>query len=158
MTKNKAKGNGPKQPPKPRPELKRLEKLVGKWNLKGRTPGFQEDNVTGWNTFEWMLDGFFLKSTGELDFGGFKIQSVEIIGYDPTSQTFRSSVYTNMSGAMLPYEWDVQGNQVTHWMDTAKYMGTFSDDGRLLTGGWRPVDGKGDSGNVAWDAVMIRVD
>jgi len=63
-----------------------------------------------------------------------------------------------MSGAVLPYVWDVQGNTVTHWMDAAKYTGTLSDDGKTLTGGWRPVAGKASSENVTYDAVMTRVD
>ena len=158
MTKNNANSEAPKQPPTPNPALRRLEKLVGTWDLKGRTPDSKDDNITGWNTFEWMPGGFFLKSSGEITFRGVKIQSLEIIAYDPASQTFPSSVYTNMSGAVLPYVWDVQGNTVTHWMDAAKYTGTLSDDGKTLTGGWRPVAGKASSENVAYDAVMTRVD
>jgi Protein of unknown function (DUF1579) len=148
----------PKQPPEPNPALKRLAKLVGTWDLKGRTPGSKENNVTGWNTFEWMLGGFFLKSSGEITFWDLRIQSVEIIAYDAATETFPSRVYTSMSGVVLPYVWDVRGSQVTHWMDTAKYTGIFSDDGKTLTGGWRPIEGRAGSENVAWDAVMTRVD
>ncbi len=158
MTKKKVNDQTSKQPSGPSPELKRLEKLVGKWNLRGRTPDSKVDNVTGWNAFEWMPGGFFLKSSGEINFGGFTIQSVEIIAYDPASKTFPSSAYTNMSGVVLPYVWDVRGDKVMHWMDTARYTGTFSDGGNTLTGGWRPIDGKTGSGNGAWDAVMTRVD
>jgi hypothetical protein len=43
----------------PDPALKRLEKLVGKWELKGRTLNSKEDNITGWTTFEWMPGNFF---------------------------------------------------------------------------------------------------
>ena len=73
----------------------------------------------------------------------------------PASQTFPASVYSDLSGVVLPYHWDVQGDTVTHWTDTHSYTGIFSDDGRTLTGGWRPIDGKGD---VAYDAVMTCLD
>jgi len=158
MIKNNANDQVPRQLPKPSPALKRLEKLVGMWDIKGHTLDSREDNITGWTTFEWMPGGFFLKSTGEINFRGFRIQSVEIIAYDPTTQAFPSSVYSSVSGAVLPYEWDVQGNKVTHWMDAAKYTGTFSDDGKTLTGGWRPLEGAEDPENVAYDAVMTRLD
>lgn len=156
MTKNNAGSRDHQQPPAPDSALKRLEKLVGIWEVKGRMPGATVDNITGWTTFEWMPGEFFLKSSSEITFRGFTIQSLEIIAYDPTSSTFPSSVYTNMSGAVLPYAWDVQGNTVTHWIDAAKYTGTFSDDGRILTGGWGPAEGNNDPENVAYDAVMTR--
>ena len=147
----------PMQIPIPDPALKRLEKLVGTWELKGRTLDSNEDNITGWTTFEWMPGGFFLKAIGEINFKGFILQSLEIISYDPTSQTFPSNVYSNMSGAVLPYQWNVQGNKVTHWTDVAKYTGTLSEDGKTLSGGWRPTEGNKSSDKVAYDAIMTRV-
>src|SRR5215207_5909213 len=95
------------QSPTPDPALKRFEALIGKWELKGRTLNAQEDDITGWNTFEWMPGGFFLKSEGEINFQGFVMQSLEIIGYDPKSKTFPSTVYSSMSGDIFLYEWDV---------------------------------------------------
>jgi hypothetical protein len=150
--------NKSQQQPKPDPALKRLEKLVGKWELKGRTLGSKEDNITGWNTFEWMPGGFFLKSLGEINFKGFIIQSLEIIAYDPKKKTFPSSVYSNMSGDVLPYEWDVQGNTVIHSGLGATYTGTLSEDGTTLTGSWRPDKGTESTDGNAYGAVMIRVE
>jgi hypothetical protein len=155
MTKNNANDQAPQQPPKPNPALKRLEKLVGTWDIKGRTLDSKEDNITGRMTCEWLAGEFFLKQSGEINFRGAKIQSLEIIGYDPSSQTFPSSVYSNMSGVVLAYQWNIQGHTVTHWTDAHKYTGTFSEDGRTLSGGWRPVEGQGGG---AYDAVMTRVD
>jgi len=147
----------PMQIPVPDPALKRLESLVGTWELRGRTLDSKVDDLSGWTTFEWMPGGFFLKVSGEIEFRGFKVQSLEMVAYDPKSQTFPSSVYTNMSGAVLAYQWEVQGNLVTHWMETAKYTGTISEDGNTLSGGWRPIEGKEGAENVAYDAVMTRV-
>ena len=155
MKKNNAYGQAPQQLVKPSPALKRLEKLVGTWDIKGRTLDSKEDNITGRMTCEWLPGEFFLKQSGEINFRGAKIQSLEIIGYDPSSQTFPSSVYSNMSGVVLSYQWDIQGTTVTHWTDAHKYTGAFSEDSRTLSGGWRPVEGKGGG---AFDAVMTRVD
>jgi hypothetical protein len=155
MSKSAANKTAPRPPPRPDPALKRLERLVGTWDIKGRTLDSDVDNITGHMICEWMLGGFFLKQSGEISFKGFNMHSLEIIGYDAASQTFPVSFYSDMSGVVLPYHWDVQGNTVTHWTKTHKYTGIFSDDGRALNGGWRPIDGKGD---VAYDAVMTRLD
>lgn len=145
------------QPQKPDPALNRLEKLVGKWELKGRTLDSKEDNITGWTTFEWMSGGFFLKSEGEINFKGFIMQSLEIIAYDPKRKIFPSSVYSSMSGTVLSYEWDIQGNTVMHSGLGAKYTGNISGDGDTLTGGWRPNEGTPATDGTAYDAVMNRV-
>ncbi|MHB8626603.1 MAG: DUF1579 family protein [Aggregatilineales bacterium] len=145
------------QPAKPHPALKRLDKLVGTWELKGHTLDSKEDNITGWTTFEWLPGGFFLQLRGELDFKGFKVQSLEVVGYDASTKDFPASVYSTMSGDPLPYRWDVQGNTVTHSGAGAKYTGTFSDDGNTLTGGWRPDEGVEKTDGRAYDATMTRV-
>ena len=145
------------QIPVPDPALRRLEPLVGTWTLRGRTLDSREDDIEGWTTFEWIPGGFFLKASGEINFRGFTIQSLEIIGFDPESQALSSSVYSNMSGTVLPYHWDVQGHRVTHWMEASKYTRTFSKDGKTLAGGRRPMEGKEGAENVAYDAVMTRV-
>ncbi len=149
------------QMPAPDPALKRLDKLVGSWRMKGRTLGSKEDNVFGENTFEWLPGGFFLQQTIKLNFMGFEIQSTEIIGYDPSTKAFASHVYSNMSGIALPYQWDVQGDTLMISVEeagyAAKFKGTFSDNGNALSGGWRPEPGTENPGNVAYDLSGTRV-
>ena len=142
----------------PDPALKRLENLVGTWKLTGRTLSSQEDNISGWTTFEWMPGGFFLRVIGEMTFQGFAMQSLEIIAYDPERKTFPASVYSSMSGTVLSYAWDVQGNTVIHTGLGATYTGRFSEDGNMLIGGWRPDEGAESTDGSAYDATMIRVE
>jgi hypothetical protein len=40
--------------PKPDPALKRLNRLVGSWTMKGRPVGSDEDSITGRTTFKWL--------------------------------------------------------------------------------------------------------
>jgi hypothetical protein len=40
-----------------------------------------------------------------------------------------------MSGKVHPYEWDIQGDTLIHRGNGATCSGTFSPDGRTLTGG-----------------------
>ena len=142
----------------PDPALGRLDKLVGTWRITGRTLDSQDDNISGRVTIEWLPGGFFQEQRGEMDFLGVKMQSLEIVGYDPETQVFFSYVYSNMGGVPLRYQWDVQGDIVTHWTQGSKYTGTFSEDGTILSGGWRPEEGKEDPENAAYDATMVRVD
>lgn len=141
----------------PDPALRRLDVLVGKWELKGRTLDTAEDNITGWVNFEWLPGGFFLEARGEINFMGSKIQSLEILGYDPETYIFPANVYSNMDGKVLQYYWDIQGNTVTHWTEGSKYTGSLSADGNTLSGGWSPQEGSEGSPESTYDAVMTRV-
>ena len=94
-------------PIKPDPALKRLKVLVGKWDLKGRTLDTAEDNITGWVNFEWLPGDFFLQANSEIDFMGTKIQSLEILGYDPETRIFPANVYSNIDGKVAQYYWDI---------------------------------------------------
>ncbi|WP_440947360.1 DUF1579 family protein [Methanosarcina sp. T3] len=148
------------QQPEPDPALKRLEGFVGTWSIKGRTLDSKVDNVSGRTTFEWLPGRFFLKQSFEADFMGMKIQSLELIGYDPASDTFPSLVYSNLAGVPIPYRYDVKGKSVTITTDLgggARMTGKISEDGSTFSGGWRPNPGKGDPGNVAYDFVGTRI-
>ena len=101
------------QLPTPDPALKRLDRFVGTWNAKGRTLDAEEDNVSGRLTFEWLPGGFFLQQRVELNFAGYEIHGLELIGYDPESDVFPSTVYSSVVGIPLAYEYDVKGDDVT---------------------------------------------
>jgi hypothetical protein len=145
------------QPPKPDPALKRLDKLVGTWDLRGRTLGAKEDDVAGKTTFEWLPGGFFLQQRFQATFMGMSLHSLELIGYDPSTGTSTSNVYSNMWGQPIPYRWDVQGNNVTISVEGAKMTGTISEDGNAFSGGWRPDPGQEGPGNVPYDFASTRV-
>jgi Protein of unknown function (DUF1579) len=73
----------PQQPPAPDPKLRLMDRFVGTWDMKGRTIDSDVDNVFGRTTFEWLPGGYFLEQRVKLDFAGFEIQGLEVIGYDP---------------------------------------------------------------------------
>jgi hypothetical protein len=148
------------QPPGPDPALKRLEKFVGTWSMKGRTLDADQDNVFGKTTFEWLPGGFFLQQRVELEFMGRAVRGLEIIGYDPSTGKFPSTVYSNLVGVPIAYEYDVQDDHFTIRTELAggaTYTGSFSKDGNTGSGGWRPDKGKEGPGNVAYDLTVTRV-
>jgi hypothetical protein len=141
----------------PNPALERLDRLVGTWRLTGRSLGSQEDDIGGQVTIAWLPGGYFMEQRGEIEAGGFKGHALEIIGYDPATDTFPATVYSSMDGAPAAYFWDVRGDVVTHWTKGSRYKGTFSADGNTLVGGWRPVEGIEANAGNAYDASMTRV-
>ncbi len=82
------------EPPQPDPALKRLDRLVGRWSMEGNLVGSDEKNIRGETTFRWLPGGFFLEQRAHIDFMGLEIDSLELIGYDPETDTFPSTVYS----------------------------------------------------------------
>ncbi len=96
------------QTPKPDSALKRLDMMVGTWDLKGRTVDSKVDNVFARNTFEWLPGGFFLKSIFDCTLLGGKIWSLELIGYDIQSNVFPSTDFSNLVVFPIPYRYEVK--------------------------------------------------
>src|ERR671922_2322012 len=100
------------QLPTPDPALRRLDRFVGTWSLEGHLVGSDEITITGQTTFRWLPGGFFLEQDFTLNFMGLGIESLELIGYDPETGTFPSTVYSNLSPVPLPYRWELDDDTV----------------------------------------------
>jgi hypothetical protein len=140
--------------PQPDPALRRLDRLVGRWSMKGHVVGSDDEDISGEATFRWLPGGFFLEQHIELNFIGMNIDSLELIGYDAEADTFPSTVYSNLSPVPLPYTWQVQGDSVTITVSypplDATFTGSWREDG-TFSGGWRPNPGGDETVNVAYD-------
>ncbi len=146
--------------PQPDPALRRLDRFVGRWSMKGHFVGSDEESIAGEARFRWLPGGFFLEQSIELDFGGLKIESLELIGYDPESDMFPSTVFSNLSPVPLPYSWDVRDESVTIAVSypplDATFTGAWREDG-TFSGGWRPNPGADQTVNVPYDISGHRV-
>lgn len=95
--------------------------------------------ITGQVTFEWLEGGFFLVQRFYFNYIGQEIKGIEIIGYDPSSQTFPSHIFDN-AGNHLQYTYEVGDDTVTTWAGpkgTATHMeGKVSEDRNTFTGRW----------------------
>jgi hypothetical protein len=122
--------------------------------MEGNLVGSDERNVKGETSFRWLPGGFFLEQHVQLDFMGLQIDSLELIGYDPESETFPSTVYSNLSPMPLPYRWDVDGDKLTIEVSSGPLDSTFTGSWRMdgtFSGGWRPNPGADETVNVAYD-------
>jgi len=124
------------QPPEPPPDLKRLDKLVGSWEISG--------GARGRVTFKWMEGGFFLIQHVDLEQHGQRIKGIEIIGRQKPfgsepSEEIKSRFYSNI-GDTLDYVYELEGDTITIWAgekgSPAYYKGKFGDDGNTMTGAW----------------------
>jgi heme-degrading monooxygenase HmoA len=92
---------------------------------------------------------------------GTEVNALELIGYDPETKTFPSTVYSNFSPIPLPYEWGLDDNtlriSVSYGELDATFEGTFSEDGKSFQGGWRPNPGADEAVNVPYDIGGHRV-
>jgi Protein of unknown function (DUF1579) len=141
-------------PPGPDPALHKLDRFVGSWEVRGRTLGAEQDDVSGRLTFEWLPGGFFLAQRVEFEFQGLEIRGLEVIGYDPATGRFPSTVFSNLVGVPIPYEYDVRGDEVTIRTELgggATFTGQWAEGGESMSGGWRPDPGSEGAGNVAYD-------
>ena len=149
------------QGPQPDPALKRLDRFVGTWRMEGHLVDSSENNIRGQATYRWLPGGFFLEQRIELDFMGLKIDSLELVGYDPETNTYPSTVYSNVSPAPLPYRWEVSDDTlkitVSYGPLDATFNGKFSKDGQHFSGGWRPNPGADETVNVPYDIGGTRI-
>lgn len=151
--------------PLPNPALKRLDRLVGTWILKGRPSSETKDTIFGTTTFAWIHadenGSFFMQQDMEMDYAGVPIKSREILGYNPEKDVFPSYVFSNMSPEALPYEWNVEGDTLTisvkHGAMDARFTGKFALDGSSFSGGWRPNPGADEVVNAPYDVIASRV-
>jgi hypothetical protein len=138
--------------PKPNPDLKSLDRLIGTWKQSGE--------LDGQITYEWGEGGFFLIQRVDFIHGKNKIKGTEIIGHEmkfgtEPGQEIRSRFYSFLDGMTLDYVYEMEGDTLTIWGgekgSPAYYRGTFSKDGNTLTGSWVYPGGGG------YDAVSTRV-
>ncbi|RIK39904.1 MAG: hypothetical protein DCC55_16685 [Chloroflexi bacterium] len=125
------------QPPAPDPELRRLEPLLGTWQVTGWTEeslAGPAGPVTSSETFDWLDGGYFLVQTYQTIFGDSAPQTgVNYWGYDAEADKFHIIFFSNNG----PYT--DKGN---------RYQGMVSDGKLTFTGPARFTIGLDADGKV----------
>jgi hypothetical protein len=140
------------QVPEPSEAVRALDRLVGRWTVTG--------GAEGTVTYEWMEGRYFLLQHVRLAQYGQQIIGLEVIGNErpfgeQPGEDVRSRFYDS-TGNTLDYVYDLEGDVLTIWAgergSPAYYRGTWSADGRTLTGAWVYPGGGG------YDSTMTRAD
>jgi hypothetical protein len=138
----------------PDADLRRLDKLVGTWELTG--------DATGTVTYEWLPGGFFLLQRVDMELFGHETKGLEVIGRllpfgaDKPSEDIRSRFYGE-TGETFDYVYEISadGKTLTIWGgekgSPAYFEGTFNDDDTVNTGAWHYPGGGG------YQSTMTRV-
>jgi Protein of unknown function (DUF1579) len=87
--------------PQPVRALEPLDRLVGTWSMEGGFVGSDETTIHGQTTFSRLPGGFFFEQRAQLDFAELRIDALELIGYVPNTDTFPSTVFSNLSPEAL---------------------------------------------------------
>jgi hypothetical protein len=97
--------------PPPHPALRGFDRFISTWEMRGRTQGSDVDDVVGIASYAWLPGGFFLEQRTKINLTSFAVEGVEIIRYDPETDTFPSMVYPSAIGSPLPYRWQLDGER-----------------------------------------------
>lgn len=125
----------------PNPNLKKLNILIGTWDVSDPSG---KDEISGQVRFEWIEGNYFLVQHLFLEHGGHSIRGMEIIGYDRSwdgaAGTDCTSHLFDNQGNTFTYVWDMDDSTLTIWggerNSPAYFKGTFTDDHNTLTGAW----------------------
>jgi Protein of unknown function (DUF1579) len=79
----------------PGPEIQRLGALVGRWRSEGHIVGEVPIPIIGTDIYEWLPGGYFLVHHVDVMIGEQRVQAIELIEYDPTTDTFTGRAYDN---------------------------------------------------------------
>lgn len=135
--------------PGPDTELRKLDRLVGTWQVTGGAPGTVR--------YEWMDGGFFLLQHIELEQDGQEVKGMEVIGRERTfgaekpSEHIKSRYYDSQ-GNTFDYVYAVDGDTLTIWGgevgSPAYFKGDFDAEGSTVTGAWVYPGGGGYASNM----------
>jgi len=127
---------------KPDPALKHLKPFVGKWNTVGEiqaSPYGPAGKIIGTDTYEWLPGGFFLVHRVDVHMGDQTNESIEIIGYDASTKTYPMHSFDSQ-GNHLVMQAGVVGDQWTFTGGSMRFTGTFSEDGKSISGKWEYLE------------------
>ena len=130
--------------PKAGPEHTRLSAFVGKWIAEGRTqagPSGPGQIMTHQHTYGWLPGGFHLFHRWDGLIGTHESKGIEIIGYDPASQSYPCHFFDSDGWARV-YQGTVSDRVWTMAGERERCRIEFGDGGHTMTTHWdRSSDG-----------------
>lgn len=120
----------------PSTELKKLERLIGTWQLSGDTQGTV--------TYEWMDGGFFMLQKVDMILFGRPVKAIEIIGHlQPFGEQPSTAIHSRAFGSnghTFDYVYELEDDTLMIWGgqkgSPAFFKGKFTSDSNHNTGEW----------------------
>ncbi len=137
--------------PKPGPEHEKLKLLIGKWETRGNTIATASEPAivfSGTDSYAWLEDGLFVLHQVDVSMGDHPVIGIETIWYDPQSGKYRTH-FVDADGTTSTYEACLEGQTWTMMSEIDRFSGSFSDDGKVLSGHWERR-----GGSSSWEPWM----
>jgi hypothetical protein len=122
------------EPPKPGPEVRRLEVFLGKWITQGEakaSPYGPAGRVTAMETFEWLPGAFFMLHRSEGRQGMIEFNWVEVLGYDARKKIYTTHTFDNFGNSVL-WEGTWRDNTLT-WIADSYIAGKALKERCMIT-------------------------
>lgn len=137
----------------PSPELKLLDVLVGKWKTTGEvrasstTPA---STIVGTDSYEWVLNNFFLLHRVDVQIGHQKVEAIELIGdYQAAGQTYSMRSFDNQGQFATMAAKLNQDGTFSFTGETQRTTLTIHDGGQHMEAHWERL-----ADNSTWVAWM----
>jgi hypothetical protein len=118
--------------------LRRLDALVGEWELEASSPGGDPWPGGGRSTFEWHPSGAHLVQRTSVDLPDAP-DSLSIMGCDAANGTY-FQLYSDDRGICRVYDMSIGNGEWRLWRAgepfSQQFAATFSDDGDTMVGRW----------------------
>jgi hypothetical protein len=154
------------QQPTRHPALKRLDALVGEWELASSVRG--QPMGRGRTAFEWLEGDAFLIQHADAEPSddaptewvvNSPMPLTTIIGLDDSTERF-CMLYADARAVFRVYQMSLSDGVWRAWRDAPgffqRFTGTFSDDGKTITGRWE-ISRDGSSWEYDFDLTYTKV-
>lgn len=127
----------------PRPEVRRLQALVGRWHTTGRTRGTALASpaaIDATDEYEWLPGGSLLH-TVDARVGDETVSGAEIIGYDADSRCYLTQYFGTDGANSYQARLSVENGVLTWTMESGRdrFTGRFNQDRDVITGHWEQL-------------------
>jgi hypothetical protein len=137
--------------------LRKLEPLIGEWDLVASPPGGDPWPGGGRSTFEWHPSGAHLVQRTVIELPEAP-DSISIIGCDAANGTY-FQLYSDERGVSRVYEMGIDDAEWKLWRIgepfAQRFTATFSDDGKTMLGRWEKAE-DGNSFSTDFDLTYRR--
>ncbi len=140
-----------------------LDRFVGEWTMVAAPPGGPPWPGEARVRFEWIEGGAFLAERWSLDATGLPegtpTSGTSLYGCDAAHETY-FQLYQDDRGVCRVYEMGLQGDEWTLRREAPpfaqRFTGTFSADGRTITGRWEIAE-DGEDWRIDFDSTYTKV-
>jgi hypothetical protein len=128
----------------PSEALARLNALSGVWQTRIAmldSNAREVEHFSATDTYRWLAGRHFMLHEVDAMMDGQHVQSLEVIGLDHPTGTYRSRNFDN-AGAISDYTATMDGSAWSIDGAAERFRGRFNADGNLLSGRWDRLVGE----------------